>query len=78
MLQVVDFVLRLARNDPTLTKLDLGYHRIEDAGAQAIGEALRQNTKLAELHLSNNSLEDAGAQAIGEGGKDGDESDYRR
>eukprot|EP00808_Paulinella_micropora_P021778 g53541.t1 len=47
----------------TLREINLGWNNIGDAGAQAIGEALKVNTSLATLILDN-KIVDAGATAI--------------
>eukprot|EP00808_Paulinella_micropora_P017606 g26000.t1 len=46
-----------------LREINLGWNGIGDAGAQAIGEALKANTSLATLIL-HNKIGDAGATAI--------------
>ena len=57
-------VERLTQNDPTLQKLDLNGKHIGPTGAQAIADALRQNSTLQQLDLSANNIDSAGAQAI--------------
>ena len=57
-------VERLTQNDPTLQKLKLEFSGIGDAGAQAIADALRQNSTLQQLELRGNGIGDEGAQAI--------------
>ena len=57
-------VERLTQNDPTLQKLKLEGIFIGDAGAQAIADALRQNSTLQQLELRGNGIGDEGAQAI--------------
>eukprot|EP00808_Paulinella_micropora_P025009 g58730.t1 len=51
----------------TLGEINLVANLITDAGAQAVGEALKVNYTLTYLHLSFNAIGDAGAQAIGDG-----------
>ena len=57
-------VERLTQNDPTLQKLGLCYSYIGAAGAQAIADALRQNSTLQQLELSDSGIGAARAQAI--------------
>ena len=57
-------VERLTQNDPTLQKLELRFLGIWDAGAQAIADALRQNSTLQQLELSDSGIGAARAQAI--------------
>ena len=57
-------VERLTQNDPTLQKLDLNGKHIGPTGAQAIADALRQNSTLQQLDLSGNDIGPAGAQSI--------------
>ena len=59
-------VERLTQNDPTLQKLELRFLGIWDAGAQAIADALRQNSMLPlqQLELRLNDIGVAGTQAI--------------
>ena len=56
----------LLQFSPVLNALYLGYNQIGDAGAAAIGEALKGNRVLKKLVLNNNKIGDAGAKAIGE------------
>ena len=57
-------VERLTQNDPTLQKLKLEFSGIRDAGAQAIADALRQNSTLQHLELGGNDIGYAVEQAI--------------
>ena len=47
-----------------LVKMDLGYNKIGDEGAEAIAEALKVNKSLATLVLWGNKIGDDGAKAI--------------
>lgn len=58
---------RLQQNDPSLVHLDLfsqDHQPIGDEGAQAIAEALLENTSLSTLKLGDNNIGAEGAQAI--------------
>ena len=55
------FVERLTQNDPTLQQLDLGGNSIGEAGAQAIADALRENSTLQQLDLSDNGIGSPGS-----------------
>ena len=57
---------RLRDNDSSLTELRLRGKQIEGEGAQALAEALRENTSLTELFLHGNQLGAAGATALAE------------
>ncbi|WP_051908367.1 hypothetical protein [Candidatus Odyssella acanthamoebae] len=60
-----DFI-RLLRNEPTLTSLDLSGDGIGDSGGVALGEALKVNTTLTSLDLGDNQIGDTGGTALGE------------
>ena len=71
-----EVVARVARNDPTVTDLDLyeeyytkhplklSPRAIGDAGALAIADALRVNSVLKTLNLESNDIEISGAEAL--------------
>ena len=60
-------VLRVLRNDPKLTELDLGGADVGTEVAGWLGDALRRNTHLAALYLNGNHLGDRGVAALAEG-----------
>jgi hypothetical protein len=59
---------RLARNDETLTSLDLskydGRHRMTDVSVRLLCAMLVANTTVAELNLSDNTFTDAGFACV--------------
>ena len=59
-----DQLRRLARNDPTLTTLNISYNKIGDTGAALIAQALTSNSSLTKLYLSNNQIGPTGATSI--------------
>ena len=59
-----DQLRRLARNDPTLTELDLSYNVIGDTGAATIAHALLSNSTLIKLILSFDKISYTGKEAI--------------
>eukprot|EP00808_Paulinella_micropora_P032207 g17400.t1 len=48
-----------------LREINLGWNKIGDAGAQAIGEALKVNKTVINIALVSNRIGHAGAKAIG-------------
>ena len=60
---LLETVEGLRQNDPTLVNLELFDKGIGDAEAQAIAEALRENSTLQKLDLSDNEFEGAEAAA---------------
>ena len=52
------------QTNSTLTRLDVSYNTIADAGAVALAKAIQTNTTLTELKLSYNTIADAGAAAL--------------
>ena len=59
-----DAIIRLRRNDATLTKLDLHCQKIGDREASLLAQALAQNTTLLSLCLSYNHIGEVGAGAL--------------
>lgn len=63
---LIQVLVRIALNDPSLKEVDLALHTLSDTGAEAVAEALKTNATLTSLDLTSAEIGDQGVEFLAE------------